>query len=69
MLRACGVGHGVFVIFGRLADWLALKDAVTMTGKGDPQYAERAKEAKAARAKLKAQEARVNEHVASHECW
>jgi hypothetical protein len=47
-----------------LADWLALKDAVTMTGKGDPHYAERVKEAKAARAKLKAQKARVNEHVA-----
>jgi hypothetical protein len=51
-----------------LADWLASKDAVTMTGKGDP-HAERVKEAKAARAKLKAQKARVNEQVASHECW
>jgi hypothetical protein len=52
-----------------LADWLVLKDAVTMTCKGDPLYAERVKEAKAARAKLKAQEVRVNQHVASHGCW
>jgi hypothetical protein len=52
-----------------LADWLALKDAVTMTGKDDPQYAEKVKEAKASRAKLKAQEARKTEHVRQHECW
>lgn len=51
-----------------LADWLALKDAVTMTGKVDPQYADKVNEVKAARAKLKAQEARVNEHVAAHGC-
>lgn len=52
-----------------MADWLALKDAVTMTGKDDPQYAEKVKEAKASRAKLKAQEARKTEHVRQHECW
>jgi hypothetical protein len=52
-----------------LADWLALKDAVTMTGNGDPQYAEKVKEANASRAKLEAQEARVNEHVRQHGCW
>jgi hypothetical protein len=52
-----------------LSEWLALKDAVTMTGRSDPQYADRVEEAKAARAKLKAQEALLNEHVASNGCW
>jgi hypothetical protein len=52
-----------------LSDWLALKDVVTMTDKGDPQFAERAKEERAAHAKLTAQESRMNEHVASHGCW
>jgi hypothetical protein len=46
-----------------LADWLALKDAVAMTSKADPQYAEKVKAVKAAHGKLKAQRARVNEHV------
>jgi hypothetical protein len=53
----------------RLSDWLALEDEVTMTGKGHPQYAQRVKEAKSARARLRAQEALLNEHTSSHGCW
>jgi hypothetical protein len=52
-----------------LSDWLSLKDAVTMTGKDHTLYAERVKEEQSARAKLDAQEARLNEHTASHGCW
>ena len=53
-----------------LGEWLACRDEVKMTKKGDPKYALKVKAMKEAHQQLKAANARLTQHALSdHGCW
>ena len=52
-----------------LAEWLTSMDEVKMTSKSDPSYARKVEEMKDAKAKLKAANSHLKEHLRTHGCW
>jgi hypothetical protein len=52
-----------------LAEWLRSMDEVKMTRKSDPSYARKVEEMKDAKAKFKAADSHLQQHLIAHRCW